>query len=62
MCYKLSMGILLTIRDVYIKEKSVYGGLCFELLPHQICQSKKKYIDLCQRARKYKQIVLKTLA
>ena len=27
----------------------------------QISQSKKKYIDLCQHANKYKQVVLETL-
>ena len=27
-CYKLSMSIMLTIFDVSIKEKSVYGSLC----------------------------------
>ena len=39
-----------------------YGSLCFELLPQQMSQSKKKYIDLCQHANKYKQVVLKTLS
>ena len=55
------MSIMLTIFDVSIKEKRVYGSLCFELLPRQMCQSKKKYIDLCQHAHKYKQVVLETL-
>ena len=50
------MSIMLTIFDVSIKEKRVYGGLCFELLPQQLSQSKKKYIDLCQHANKYKQL------
>ena len=53
-CYKLSMSIMLTIFDISIKEKRVYGSLCFELLPQQMSQSKKKYIDLCQHANKYK--------
>ena len=35
-CYKLSMSIMLTIFDVSIKEKRVYGSLCFELLPQQM--------------------------
>ena len=35
-CYKLSMNIMLTIFDVSIKEKRVYGSLCFELLPQQV--------------------------
>ena len=62
MCYKLSMSIMLTIFDVYIKEKRVYGILCFELLPQQMSHSIKKYMDLCQHANKYKQVVLETLS
>ena len=54
------MSIMLTIFDVSIKEKRVLGSLCFELLPQQMSQSKKKYIDLCQHANKYKQVVLET--
>ena len=61
-CYKLSMSIMLTIFDVSIKDKRVSGSLCFELLPQQMSQSKKKYIDLCQHANKYKQVVLETLS
>ena len=53
--------IMLTIFDVSIKEKRVYGSLCFELLPQQISQS-KKYTDLCQNANKYKQVVLETIS
>ena len=45
------MSIMLTIFDVLIKEKRVYGRLCFELLPQQMSQSKKKYIE---HANKYK--------
>ena len=56
------MSIMLTIFDVSIQEKRVYGSLCFELLPQQMGQSKKKYIDLCQHANKYKQVVLETLS
>ena len=55
------MSIMLTLFDVSIKEKRVCGSLCFELLPQQMSQSKKKYIDLCQHANKYKQAVLETL-
>ena len=57
------MSIMLTIFDVSIKEKRVYGSLClcFELLSQQMSQSKKKYIDLCQHANKYKQVMLETL-
>ena len=51
-CYKLTMSIMVTIFDVSIKEKRVYGSLCFELLPQQMSQSKKKYMDLCQHAIK----------
>ena len=40
------MSIMLTIVDVFIKEKKVYGSLCFELLPQQMSQSKKKSMDL----------------
>ena len=60
-CYNLSMCIKLTIFDVSIKEKRVNGCLCFEFLLKQISQSIKKYIDLCQHATKYKQVVLETL-
>ena len=34
----------------------------FELLPQQMNQSKKKYMDLCQHANKCKQVVLKTIS
>ena len=53
-----------TIFDVSIKEKRFYGSgsLCFELLPQQMSLSKKKYMDLCQHANKYKQVVLETLS
>ena len=50
---------MLTVFDVFIKEKR---SLCFELLPQQMSQTKKKYIDLCQHANKYKQVVLETLS
>ena len=53
---------MLTIFDVSIKEKRVYGSLYIELLPQQVSQSKNKYIDLCQHANTYKQFVLKTLS
>ena len=56
------MSIMLTIFEVSIKEKRVYGSLCFELLPQQISQSKMKYMDLCQHENKYKQVVLETLS
>ena len=56
------MSIIITIFDVSIKEKSVYGSLCFDLLPQQMSQSKKKYMDLCQHANKYKKFVLETLS
>ena len=56
------MSIMSTIFDVSIKEKRVYGSLCFELLPQQMSQSKKKYVDLWQHAIKYKQVVLETLS
>ena len=39
-----------------------YGSLCFELLPQQMGQSKKKYMDLCQHANKYKQVELETIS
>ena len=55
------MCIMLTVFDVFIKEKRIYGSLCFEFLPQQMSQTKKKYIDLCQHANKYKQVVLETL-
>ena len=56
------MSIMLIIFDVSIKEKRVYGSLCFELLPQQMSQSKKKYMDLCQHANEYKQVVLETIS
>ena len=56
-----STSITLTIYDVSIKENRVYGSLYFELLPQQMSQSKKKYMDLCQHANKYKQVVLVTI-
>ena len=49
---------MLTLFDVSIKEKRVYGSLWLELPPQQMSQSKKKYMDLCQHANKYKQVVL----
>ena len=55
------MNIMSTIFDVSIKEKRIYGILCFELLPQKMGQSKKKYMDLCQLVNKYKQIVLETI-
>ena len=61
-CYKLSMSIMSTIFDVSIKEKRVYGSLCLELLPQQMSQSKKKYMDLCLHANKYKQVVLEIIS
>ena len=56
------MSIMLTIFDVTIEEKRAYGSLCFELLPQQMSQSKKKYMDLYQHANKYKQVVLETIS
>ena len=56
------MSIMSTIFDVSIKEKSVYGNLCFELLPQQMSQSKKKHMDMCLHANKYKQVVLETIS
>ena len=56
------MSIMLTIFDVSKKEKRVYGSLCFELLPQQMNQSKKKSMDLCQHANKYKQVALETIS
>ena len=61
-CYKLSMSIMLTVFDVSLKEKRFYGSLSFELLPQQMSQSKKKYMELCQHANKYKQVVLETIS
>ena len=56
------MSIMSTIFDVSIKEKRVYGSLCFELLPQQMSKSKKKYMDLCLHANKYKPVVLETIS
>ena len=52
------MSIMLTIFDVSIKEKGVYGSLCFELLSQQMSQSLKKYIDLCQHAGRHGDLIL----
>ena len=59
--------MLQTFHEYYVNyicclytEKRVYGSLCFELLPLQMSQSKKNYMDLCQHANKYKQVVLET--
>ena len=62
MLHFFSMSINLTINDVSIKEKRVYGSVCFELLPRQMSKSEKKYIDLCQLANEYKQVMLETLS
>ena len=62
MCYELSMNIMLTICDVSKKEKSVNGSLRFELLRQRMSQSKTTYMDLCQHANKYKQVVLENLS
>ena len=56
------MSVMSTIFDIYIKEQRVNGSLCFELLPQQMSQSKKEYMDLCQHANKYKQVVLETIS
>ena len=56
------MSVILTIFDVSIKEKGVYGSLSFEFLPQQMSQSKKKSMDMCQHANKYKQVVLETIS
>ena len=61
-CYTLSMSIMSTIFNVSFKENRVYGSLCFELLPQQMSQSKKNYMDLCQHANKYKQVILETIS
>ena len=34
----------------------------FELLPQQMSQGKKKYMDQCQHANNYKQVVLETIS
>ena len=54
--------LLLTYCTVCYKLSRIYGSLCFELLSQQMSQSKEKYIDLCQHANKYKQVVLETLS
>ena len=54
------MSIMLIIFFVSIEEKRVYGSLCFELFPPQMNQV-KMFINLCQHANKYKQVVLETL-
>ena len=48
----LSVSIMSTIFDVSIKKEGLCS-LCFELLPQQMSQSKRKYMDLCQQANKH---------
>ena len=52
------MSVMLAILDISIKEKRVYGSLCFELLPQQMSQSKYKYIDLFQNANRDRDLIL----
>ena len=56
------MSIMLTIFDVSITEKRIYGSFLFELLPRQMSQSKEKYMELCQHSNKHKQVVLETIS
>ena len=56
------MSIMLTVFDVSIKEKRVYCSLGFQSLFQQMSKSKKKYINLCQLAKKYKQVVFETIS
>ena len=49
------------IRCLY-KRKEGLCSLCFELLPKQMSQSEKKYMDLCQHAKSYTQVVLVTIS
>ena len=62
-CYKLSMSIMSTIFDVIYKRKKgfmVVYVLSFFL--SKWARVKKKYMDLCQHANKYKQVVLETIS
>ena len=60
--------MLQTFHEYYVNyiwclyKKRVYGSLCFELLPQQMSQIKKKYMELCQDANEYKQFVLETIS
>ena len=61
--------MLQTFHEYYVnyiwclyKRKEGLCSLCSELLPQQMSQSKKKYMDLCQHANKYKQVVLETIS
>ena len=56
------MSIMSTIYDVSKKEKRVYDSLCLELLAQHMSQSKKKYMDLCQHANEYKQVMLEAIS
>ena len=44
------------------KRKEGLCSLCFQLLPQQMSQSKKKCMNLCQQANKYKQVVFETIS
>ena len=61
-CYKLSMSIMSTIFLNLYKRKEGLCSLCSALLPQKMSQSKKKYMDLCQHANKYKQVMLETIS
>ena len=57
-----SFKLLITFCTVCYKLSRVYGSLCFELLPQQMSQSKKKFKDVCEHANKYKHVMLETLS
>ena len=59
--------MLQTFHEYYVNYiwclyKRKEGSLYFELLPQQMSLSKKKNMDLCQHANKYKQVVLETIS
>ena len=54
------MSIMSTIFDVSIKEKRVY--VVYVLSYFLSKWARVKYMDLCQRAKKYKQAVLETIS
>ena len=59
--------MLQTLNEYYVNYilclyKRKESSLCFELLPQQMSLSKKKCINLCKHANKYKQVVLETIS
>ena len=55
------MSIMVTIFDISIKRGFIVVYVLSNF-PQQISHSIKKYMDLCQHANKYKQVMLETIS